>query len=178
MEDVLRYAPILLEASTVPATLASPLVLMQDRVGVRYSLSKAIILLSSYRDSLVNISFILTPNHRPDGNFSCLLSWYISSLLAQKWNLLNISLIGCFQHKCFLMCYDCNSASFEFIPLARSSVHANKNRSILLNTYVTYTINNAYWCNLQNYYTILYILINSDELPLWLICFRYKWMPN
>ena len=34
MEGVLRYAPILLEASTVPATLATPLVLMQDHVWV------------------------------------------------------------------------------------------------------------------------------------------------
>ena len=35
MEDVLRYAPILLEASRVPATLATLLVLMQDHVLVR-----------------------------------------------------------------------------------------------------------------------------------------------
>ena len=34
MEDVLRYAPILLEASHVPATLATLLVLMQDHVLV------------------------------------------------------------------------------------------------------------------------------------------------
>eukprot|EP00731_Ephydatia_muelleri_P028193 Em0019g1066a len=36
MEGVLRYAPILLEASPVPATLATLLVLMQDHVWVRY----------------------------------------------------------------------------------------------------------------------------------------------
>ena len=35
MEGVLRYAPILLEASHVPATLATLLVLMQDHVRVR-----------------------------------------------------------------------------------------------------------------------------------------------
>ena len=35
MEGVLRYAPILLEASRVPATLATLLVRMQDHVWVR-----------------------------------------------------------------------------------------------------------------------------------------------
>ena len=35
MEGVLRYATILLEASRVPATLATLLVLMQDHVRVR-----------------------------------------------------------------------------------------------------------------------------------------------
>ena len=34
MEGVLRYAPILLEASPVPATLATLLGLMQDHVWV------------------------------------------------------------------------------------------------------------------------------------------------
>ena len=46
MEGVLRYAPILLEASRVPATLATLLVLMQDHVWVSNLLDNVLMILS------------------------------------------------------------------------------------------------------------------------------------
>ena len=72
MEGVLRYAPTLLEASLVPATLATPLVLMQDYVEVSESWARLQFCIFVLLGSLViEHQHKWCMKHNLHGHFSC-----------------------------------------------------------------------------------------------------------
>ena len=103
MEGVLRYAPILLEASHVPVTLATLLMLMQDHVWVSEliynNLSKNTVCIVFY--CIVRLSQNSTPEICIMDHFSVKakesLAFFFKLMSSEQVaNVLPTSLLGCF----------------------------------------------------------------------------------